>query len=62
MTSVVTVQMLPAGIVPPLKLTKVPPDAAPTSPPQDVDVSGDAALTNPPGYVSEKATPVSASS
>jgi len=60
-TLTVRVQLLPAATVAPLKLTLPPLAAAVTVPAvQVVEAPGVAAFCKPDGYVSEKATPVSA--
>ena len=58
-TFTVTVQLPDAGMVPPERLSVLPPLAAVTAPPQVV-VAGDVlvSFTRPDGYVSVKATPV----
>jgi len=56
----ITVQLLPAATVAPLKLTIFTLGVATVPPVHVVAAFGVAAFCNPDGYVSEKATPVSA--
>jgi hypothetical protein len=58
--STVTVQVLPAATVPPLKLTLLTPAPAVSMPPHVFVVLAGVVLITPPGYVSEKAIPVRA--
>ena len=57
-TVTVTVQLLEAGIVAPLKDNVLPPAEAVAVPPQVLDTAGVPELSRPAGYVSVKVTPV----
>ena len=56
-TVTVTVQLLDAGIVAPLKDNVLPPAVAVAVPPQVLDTAGVPELSRPAGYVSVKVTP-----
>lgn len=58
-TVVVSVQEEPAAIDAPLRLTLLTPAVATNVPPQELVVPAGEVLTSVPGYVSEKAMPVS---